>query len=80
MKATPTIRQQIEDMLATLSPQSQAKVLAFVQATARAEANAVASPAAGPASGQDLLDFFDKYPLTAEEAAELARIYQEIGE
>ncbi len=74
MNTAPTIRQQIDDMLATLSPQGQAKVLAFVQQTVAAEQNG------GPVSGQELLDFFDQYPITPDDAAELNRIYHEIDE
>ena len=74
MNITPTIRQQIDDMLAILSPQGQEKVLAFVRATVAAEQNS------GAVSGQELLDFFDKYPITPDEAAELNRIYNEIEE
>lgn len=74
MNITPTIGQQILDMLATLSPQGQEKVLAFVQATVAAEKNV------GAVSGQELLDFFDQYPITPDEAEELNRIYQEIEE
>lgn len=74
MNITPTIRQQIDDMLATLSPQGQEKALAFVRAIVAAEQNGSA------VSGQELLDFFDQYPLTPDEAAELNRIYEEIDE
>ena len=74
MNISPTIGQQILDILAKLSPQGQAKVLAFVQTTAREEKGV------GAVSGQELLDFFDQYPITPDEAAELNRIYQEIEE
>ncbi len=67
---TPTTKQQIDELLDTLSPRDQARVLAYARSLNELPEGV---------SSQELVDFFHQFTVSPEEAAAMTRIYEEIG-
>lgn len=70
MKTLPTPKQQILDLLDTLSPEDLQRVLHFIQ-TIRGE-----RPRGIP--GRELAAFFNQFEITPEEREEMIQIMNEI--
>lgn len=70
MKTLPTPKQQILDLLDTLSPEDLERVLQFIQ-TMHEEL-----PPGIP--GDELIAFFNQFEITPQEADEMTKILDEI--
>lgn len=71
MKTLPTPKQQILDLLDTLSPEDLQRVLRFIQ-TMHDEHQPEAIP------GDELIAFFNRFDITPEEGEEMTKILDEI--
>ncbi len=69
MKASPTLKEQLDSYLDQLSERDQERVLAYARRLARL-------PQGIPT--QEFIDFFHRFPLTDEEKDGMRRIMEEI--
>lgn len=87
MKTMPTPKQQIVDLLDSLSNLDQQRILAFTRTLLRisgahpaAEEKAETSTHPKGMSGKELVEFFQQFPITQEEADEMTHILEELRE
>lgn len=70
MKASLTVKEQLDSYLDQLSEQDQERVLAYARCLARI-------PQGIPT--QEFIDFFHQFPLSDQEKDDMRRIMEEIG-
>lgn len=70
MQMIPTIKEQLNDVINQLAPHDQEKLLVFARALTLPEG----------ISGKDLITFFEQYPLTEEDIAQMRETLAEIEE
>lgn len=71
MTSVSSIKQQVVDVLDTLSPVEQEQVLAFARQLAHRQ---------GGIPGKELAEFFQQFHVTPEEAANMQAIMDEIAQ